>query len=108
MSTRETLKPGIAVCNGEDIEQMSTEGHTQKPGIAVYDGKDILGDNIPMLLFAIVVQNSKFHVGLLADDTNHLHNKIIARMVFVNALIRDYSTKRCKTTIIKIWHFVED
>jgi hypothetical protein len=107
MSTIETLKPGIASCDGEDIEQMSRERDTQKPGIAVYDGKDILGDNILMLLFVIVVQSNKFHVGLLANDTNHLHNTIIARMVFVHALIRDYSTKRCKTTIINIWHFVE-
>jgi hypothetical protein len=53
------LKPGIAVCNGEGIEQMSTERDTQKPGIAVYDGKD-LGYNILMLLFVIVVQSNKF------------------------------------------------
>jgi hypothetical protein len=65
MSTRETLKPGIAVCNGEDIEQMSTERETQKPGIAVYDGKDILGYNILMLLFVIVVQSNKFMLAFL-------------------------------------------
>ncbi len=112
MPTRETLKPGIAVCNGEDIEQMSTERGTQKPGIAVYDGKDILGDNILMLLFVIVVQSSKFHVGFLADDTNRLHNTIIARMVFVHALSviilqRDAKQQSSTSgTLLKIEEFI--